>query len=358
MPPPAPLTSFAGQDFFSPYVWTGFVRDLPIPADFIGYNYLPSRDVPGDKLTWDVLKAELELARFVAPDAESPRMQGMIMSSAWAEVSYLRYKRSYNESDLRVIRDFGMAPQNNLGASMRDAAESQIARDVQRLNDAIDARIEWMQVKALLGLIQTPPDTRSDISFTLTYPVVQVTPTTLWSDTANSDPINDIQTWYLDQRFAPAVAIMPRQVFYNIERNVHMIRQFGFGAGVVAGNAPSLIVPGDVQRVWSDLLGIQIVLYNNFYTTRPAGPPNAPVPPTLNRILPNNKVIFLPSENVGYTATSPAIQNRWAAGKYSWVRSGDTDGAARDPWLYEMGVGWNGLPVIERPERIFVATVG
>src|SRR5215471_8167972 len=325
MPPPAPLASFAGQDFFSPYVWTGFVRDLPIPADFVGYTYLPSRDVPADKITWDVLKAELELAPFVAPDAESPRMQGMVITEAWAEIAYLRYKRAYKESDLRIVRDFGMAPQNSLAASMRDAAESQIARDMVRLNDAIDARIEWMQLKALLGLIQAPPDARSDVNFTLTYPVVQVTPAALWSDLVNSDPINDVETWYQDARFAPAVAIMSRQTFYNISRNQKMIRQFGFSSGVVAGNMPTLIVPGDVQRTWSEALGIQVVVYNNFYTTRPPGPPTAPVAPTLNRILPQNKVIFIPTEQVGYTATAPAVQNNYAAGKYSWTRSGDND---------------------------------
>lgn len=345
-------------DYLNPRVWTGYVRDLPIPSVYIGYDYLPNRDVPSDHLMWDMLKAEVPLAPFVHPDAESPKLDDELLTEAWADVAYIRYKRVLKSSDVRIIRDFGMAPQVTLAASMATAARQKMGRQITRLNDSVDARIEWMQISSLLGAITVTPDSKSNVKFTVTYPVAQQTAQTLWSDTANSDPLSDIQTWYLNAYFEPATMIISRQGMYNLTRNQKLIRQIGFGEGMAGGTSPTAVAFGGVQRFFSDQMGLNIVVYNAQYTTRTDSGGNSVSVVRNNYFLSQNKAIFLPADPVGYTATAPAEQNNFATGKFSWMRDPNIDPSARDPWIYEVGVGFYGMPIIETPDRILVATIG
>jgi hypothetical protein len=341
-------------DILNPRVWTGVVRETPVPADYIFQQFLPFRDVPGDRLEWDILTAENPMAPFVAVDAESPRMDDELIRRAWADIVYIRLKRSLKESDVRIIRELGGAPPTSQAGQMAQAARAKIAREGVRLSNAVDARVEWLRVRALLGSIVVNADSGfgSQVRFTITVPVVTRTAATLWTDTANSDPIGDMETWFKDFPFDFAHMIASREVFFNLSRNQKLLRQMF--AGVGGGTDPTRVSVQQVMRLISDELGLEGHRYDAKYTER--GDTGSAVTITAAPFLPPNKVIFLPREAVGYFATAPAPQNNYQTGKFAWMdESGRT--LPMDPYRIELGVGIYGLPVIEQPGKVLVATV-
>jgi hypothetical protein len=342
-------------DFLNPRIWTGVVRDLPIPQEYVGFKWLPERNVPADKLQWDMIKAENPLAPLVAVDAESPRMDDEELVTSWADVTYVKFKRTLSAGDVRIIRDFGQAPVLTMGANMRDAAMAKITRQAARLSRAIDARMEWMQINALLGGFSYSPNSYSNLTITINYGVQQVTPTTLWSDTVNADPLNDMIAWFQNLTFVPKTAIMSNVAFNYLARNQKVTRQVGYAEGVMAGQQATVIPPGMVQRFFSSFLNMDVALYNARYTTYVDNGTSKTI--TLNRFLPTNMVIFLPDVPVGYTASAPAEQNNFQSGKFAWTVDPNQPGAKKDPWLYELGAGYYGLPIVELPQWIVVATI-
>lgn len=350
------FTTPNATDFLNPRVWTGVVRDLPIPQEYIGYKFLPERDVPGDKLMWDLIKAENPLAPMISVDAESPRMDDEELITSYADVSYIRFKRTLAASDVRIIRDFGMAPNLSMGANMRDAAMSKITRQATRLSRAIDARMEWLQINALLGGFSYSPNSLSQLTISVNYGVSTQSAGTAWTDHANADPLGDMTSWFQGLTFTPKTAIMSNVVFNHLAQNAKLVRQFGYEQGMASGVAPTQVAPGRVQEFFNSFLGMNVMLYNARYTTYTDNGTAKAI--SLSRFLPTNVVIFLPDVPVGYTATSPAEQNDFKPGKFAWTVDPNAPGARKDPWLYELGAGMYGLPVIELPSWVIVATVG
>jgi hypothetical protein len=356
--PPTQMPTF---DYLDPRLWTGVVNQIPVPDNYIGDGLLPSKDVPGDRLMWDIFTAENPIAPMVSIDAESPRMDDEQIATAWADIVYTRYKRVLKESDLRWIRSFGMPPIVNIGQGMdlmRRAAMQRISDDAARLKKAVQTRREQMQISSLLGALTVTPQSadnkQSNVQFTLTYPVQTVTPATLWSDTVNADPVQDIQNWFLNIFYTPTTMIANRQVWLNLARNAKLLRLVGAYAGFGAGALPTAVPEQRIFDFLSAQFGLRGIVYTAQYTTRVDS--GIAYTPARVKMLPDNKVIILPTEKVGYTATAPAPQNNYQTGDFSWVVTPE-QGGRMDPYVYEMGVGWYGLPVIEQPFKVIVATV-
>jgi hypothetical protein len=348
-------------DFMDPRLWTGIVQDLPIPEDYLGLDLLPMRDVPGDRLQWDIFKNENPIAPFVALDAESPRMDDEIITSAFADIAYIRFKRVLYEHDLRILREFGQGPVRSVdqpGAMemMANAARNKILRQGERLSRSVDARIEWLCINSLLGSVSVSANSYSQVQMGYTYPVMTVTPGYgTWDDTTNSDPLRDMNDWFTDLLFDVGTMVAGRKVFSYLMRNANMRRQLFVGAGITAATLPSIVTRNVVEGFLRQELGIQARFYDARYTTRTDSGTGVTV--TMSKFLPDNKVIFLPTERVGYTASAPAPQNNYKTGKFAWTVDPSAPGARKDPWVHELGVGFYGLPVLELPQRVMVATV-
>src|SRR6187402_3282433 len=94
-------------DYLSGTYWAGFLEDKPLDLSYIGSGFFPEQEVGVDKLEWDIIKSESQLAPFVAVDAESPRMEAELLTKAWAEIAFMRLKKVLIESDCRQVRMFG-----------------------------------------------------------------------------------------------------------------------------------------------------------------------------------------------------------------------------------------------------------
>lgn len=351
-------------DYLSPRIFTGIVRDSPPPGDFIGNRFFPLRPVAGDRLEWDYIYSESPLAPFVAPGAEAPRMDvDQKLTKGWAQIVYQKFKTDLRETDVRWLRTWGSAPAETPQGAMAAQARQEITRRADMLSNSIDARIEWMQLSSLLGsmvVAPTQPENvgKSLISFTLNYPIRTITASPLWSDAVNSDPYLDMRSWFntianSDRPWVPKVAIMSTQTFYTMALSQKISRQMFLAARATDAGLPSILTQQQLDVFFGNL-GLRVILYDARYTTRAYTGAEWAI--TQNRYLPANKVIFLPDGAMGYTATAPAPQNNWNTGKFAWTVT-PQDSGRMDPWVYELGVGFYGMPILERPDRVLVATV-
>lgn len=344
-------------DFLNPRIFQGLVEETPIPADYAAMDrFLPEREVAGDKLLWDILVSEQPMAPFVAPSAESPTMGGEVLKQAYADIAYIRMKRRLDEADVRILRDIGQAPSLAPGLNaMRTAAQGNITRQAARLKQAVAARLAWLRVQALLGSVTYDRELGSNVKFTVTYPVITKTASPAWTDTTNADPVRDMMTWFLDYPWRFGTLIISKAALFNIAQNAKVRRALFQYAP--SGSEPSIVTQAAVERYLSGELGLDVIAYDAQVTSRAdAGGSGITITPA--RILPATKAIFLPAgEQVGYMATAPAPQNDYKPGFFSWQdESGVT--LPRDPWLFEVGAGYYGFPVLERPGMVMVATIG
>lgn len=350
-------------DVLNGRMWTGFVRDFEIPHDYIGYNLLPERDVASEKFIWDMIFSENGMAPFVAAGQESPRFDREQFTEMRGEIARIRHKLVLDEDDLNTIRMIDEvlgAPQIIMAGNLdlqRRIAEAQVKQDQTRLMQAVYGRIEWMQIHALLGNITYAGENgRSDVNLNVNFPVVQVAPvdttaTGLWSDTVNSNPLIDIQAWTKDLTYSIGKVIYGRQVRFWLTQNAHLKNQL-FANGLIR---PELLSIEQINNAISGEFGMTGQFYDARTTSKTDDGQTYTI--TQTKILPDNKIIFLPTEPVGYTATAPSPYNGMKTGTFGWTRDPRTDQSAQDPWTSEAGAGYYGFPIVQRPNRVLVATI-
>lgn len=350
--------------YFNDAVWTGVVRGLPLPKEYIGERLLPMRDVPSDELMFDIIQDANPMSALVRPGQESPPVDGQQFSEAWVSAYYTKIKRVLRAQDLRRLRAIGDAPNLNPAIDqMRLTAEATIRAEAIRLNAMVDARIEWFRIGALLGDINASGgDAFTDVGFRDTNALIRgsyadtrgvLAPNVDWDVVATSDPLGDLETWFKDLRYTVGEIIIPPERLWDIQRSTKV--RTAFFAGTTAGvNTRDILPRSQVITLLEGEFGVRVTPYNSVYTTE-SGPPGAKVIAE-HRFLDENKVIILPNEPVGFTGTSPAEQNNMQPGKFAWVEDPAVSGR-KDPWVYQLGCGWYGYPVVQQPQRIMVATV-
>ncbi len=313
----------------------------------IGLTYLPFFNSPTEELTWDIVKAVSPLADFRAVDGEAKLVGRQAFDRAYADVVSLAQKERFNASDLRKIREAGMLPvvdgKISLAAQQGAAAKKKVRDALQRCKDAIDNRLEWMQINALLGKVSSP--STSKIKFSVDYGITPgqsgVVPSVLWSSTATSDPLGDILDWQqtvLEKTgVLMTVAIMSRKaLMYALKaKGMRTIMQY---------TNPMLSLT-KAQQVIEENTGIKIELYDSTYTNASGR--------TITRFLAENTVIMLAptSDGIGDTARVMHPLADYKPGYYTWTEE------KKDPYGIEAGVGLDAFPRIKHPEALFNAKV-
>jgi len=183
-----------------------------------------------------------------------------------------------------------------------------------------------------------------------------VTPGTLWSTTATADPIANLNTWtqaYLDLNgFLPGGMIMSRTT-----------------VNLLLANSNLKTAHGSILGVSNMLTRQQVEQTLDSYTLPPIKmvyDSSVDVDGTSTRVLPANKVIFLPPDGqpLGYTAWGVS------ATALELVNSSESDLSFEDapgivgvvekqgpPYRQYTFVDAVGMPVIENPNFLMVATV-
>lgn len=363
MAPPLP----AINDYLHPRIYQGLLQEIPLIQELIGVrDYFPVREVPGDRLIFDLVKHHAPLAAFTAPGAESPRLDPRpVYQQVSVDAAYVRSKVALRENDVRILRQFGGAPVTSLQGQMAQAARAKIADESLVLSQSVDRRMEKMCIDTLMGALTVTPASEpgvSEVSFTISYPVNTVQAgdaagannSKLWSD-ITSDPLADVQNWFQTLRYNMATMIVSRRVMNLLSRNTTLRGNILINTPV---GQPTVLPQAAIQRFISSEMGLNVVVYDSQYTVRSWALSSNVLTPTdtAYRYLPDNKVIFLPAGPQGFFASSPAPQNDYQSGKFLFPLDPEVTGR-KDPWIYEVVCGIYGLPVPEYPDRIYVATV-
>lgn len=324
----------------------GLIDGYPIDSNYIGSRWFPLSDVAADELVLNINVKEIPIAPFVTLDSEAPRDQEELITQMRTSLAYIRFKKVFNESDLRIfgLRD---SSQDNptLVGQMQSEAQAKILRHVARLRDAVDARLEWLALSALRGNI-TYNDER--IKFSVTFPGIYTGGSTSFIkwDQASSNPVKDINRWIEEMAATTgedaAVMVASRHVYRVMAENGELQKLFTQfnGGGTATDMGPGLL--GSMLNAWFNL---ERVTYDARITSRSYSATGVPSV-SRDRLLDDKYILLLPASAAGRMATSPNPIDFAGTGLYSWTQS------HQDPWVLETGVGINAFPELIWPERV------
>lgn len=213
------LEEFAGPQFL------GFVRNLPVPEAFQGNTWLPTRTV--DDTEVEYVKGARErrvMAKVIAFEAEAPiGPKPGLGERIRMDLPPIKLKERIGEKEIIRFK------QPRVGTADKRAAINAVYDITTRLVNSIYARVEWLQLQAL----SEPSVAYNDagVVFDIDFGIgkqwnvnVDAELSTWWSDTANADPIADLQVfrdWSIDTYgVAPAEIVLSRQARSYVLANV------------------------------------------------------------------------------------------------------------------------------------------
>lgn len=380
---PGQHASPIGQDrLVRKEVSLGLIREITPPQGHLGLQLFPFKEVPTDDVIFQYALGDTDgLAPARAEDAESELAQkdDTFATEGRASVIDWAQKDSYSASDVSRYREWltimeGMRDSSTLILTAQSATEgwqARMARDTLKRRRRLDNRMEWLTMTTLStgviayndGKIKFTVDygrptgqqlvlgTNANVAGNAAYPLGAV-----WTTAATADPISDITSiqQYIYDTYGVRVtrAIASRKALNTIMNSAKFIAR----TGLVTQSGSTLVDPKYLIDGWGPLAaqaivsqqtGLDFIEYNSVYRTRPVNSNTV----TINRFLPENRIIFLPDEGdvsefddtelgFGKMLTSPHPAGNWTAGYYEWEKEYGVD-----PWRYDVGTGIKTFPV-------------
>ena len=355
----------------------GQVRDIQPPQNHIGLSLAPMLDVASDDVVFDYVSVDVDgLAPARAEDSESElaRKDDYIVGQGRASIMDWALKDHYTASDvtryreyLRIAEMIGNGQFPLTVSSMTEDFSSKLARDAARRRRKLDNRIEWLITQGLSAGSIAYNDGR--IKFNVDYgrPAgqhAQAPESGTYAGT-DHDPVNDIiavqQKMSDEQGVDITRAIVSKKFLYRASLASKFGLRGGYipdGSGGVTVVDPHYLIDGYGTDYAVNLLknatGIEFIVYDSVYRTRALGSTTV----VNNRFIPENRVIFLPSDatisefddtQIGFakTLTSPHPEGNWAAGFYEWERG------TVDPWGMDKGTGIKAFPVFMHLDKTY-----
>ncbi len=130
------------SQFFENPLLTETIKEVPVPANFIGSDYLPAED--SFELEWHetVITRQADMANIVDNGAELPLTDRDPMSTVSGKIVDIGQSYIVDKKELGALLDKGN-PQRRL------IAEKQLLGKTATVKANIDARVEWMRWQAL-----------------------------------------------------------------------------------------------------------------------------------------------------------------------------------------------------------------
>lgn len=369
----------------------GVVREIVPPESHIALQLFPFMEVPTDDVLFEYARGITDgLAPARAEDAESELAQKDDIFGGEARASVIDWavKDHYVASDVSRYRDWltikeSMRDQQVLNLtvdSMTKDFAGKMARDTLRRRRKLDNRIEWMGMTSLSAGVLAYNDGKIKFSVDWGRPPAQsaMAPASnpigmgafgsAWNTTPNntSDPIGDItkiqQHAWNTYGVKITRALISRQGLNNILNSAFFAQRTGIvlnpGATPLMGDPRYLIDgwgPNAAVAIVQQQTGLTFFEYDSVYRTRNVGSTTT----TLNRFVPENRVIFLPEEadinefdetglGLGKFLTSPHPAGNWTPGFYEWEKEFGVD-----PWGLDAGTGIKTFPVFPHMEKIY-----
>lgn len=197
------------------YSLTPMVNEMKSPRTFLRDRFFSDVEtLTTENIVFSVLEGGREVAPFVKRDSEA------IMAGGYDEKEYtigapnIRIKRPLEAADLIFRRHAGDVIFAD-GGTVEAAAEREVARQLQRLNDLVDNAEEYLCALAIRGTISYV--SADEANFTITYPkpvANTITLSNFW-DGSSAAPMQDSR----DAKFVmhDAVSLNPTDVLLGSE---------------------------------------------------------------------------------------------------------------------------------------------
>ncbi len=333
-------------DLVDPAELTGYVRELPVPAE-IGLNrYLPDREIDDIEAIIDRVSRTNRAAKFRAWDAETPVGKRDSFSRDRVGLPPLGQKT--------MIGEFERLQLQRLQGASTDALTRAIYDDVDLNARAVQIRVELARGDVLTdGKFTLTAENGLTIECDFAVPGTHIVSTAVsWATHASADVVGDLQTWldvYEDDGGPCGRIVVSKTVLR------HMLQNAGLRA---LANANGIIPSQINQTQLNSLLEVNglppIEVYNGRFD----------VDGVTTRAIPVDKICFLPENpaDLGYTAwgmTAEALELveaqklslEAAPGLVAVVMKTD------DPVSRWTKVGAVAMPIIVNPNRLLVADV-
>jgi hypothetical protein len=329
-----------------------YARAFPVPQNFIGPTLFPAK--PTNSLDF----------KYVKGSQQQPVMANVQTFGAEASIADREFGYSYIEGSIPpikrkiVINEKEIIQYNmpRLDTDDQEQAVDNIYNDVDNMITAVQNRIEWMRMKALVdGKIVLD---ELGVKLEVDYGYVAEQKETLvagamWSDHANSNPIDDIRRWCDETEVRtgtrPTRALTTNSVMGHILLNAKLRL-------MVHGDQGSIkpITWTDVQAIFS---AFNIPFPATYEATVRSQARNGNI--TSERLLPVDKFLLLPPQALGNTLFGPTaealnnhnIDRRLAPGIIAQVYKTDEPPAH---WTKAAAVS---LPTFPNADAVFIADV-
>lgn len=332
---------------------TSFIREVPSPTQWILNRFLPDELVDSIEASIDKATRRNRAAQFRTFDAESPIGARNPFERSTVTLPPLSEKIPLGEQERLALE-----AARNGGSANSQRLIDQAFNDAENLAGSIKARMELARGDVLSDGKFTLAENGLALEADFGLPAEHLlAPANLWSDTANSTPIADLEAWCAAYEDAngerPGYILMSRKAKSYITASAEARSMAAFyGAGV--GQGP--LGNNQLQALLEDRDLPQIQIYSA--TIDVAG--------TKTRPIEADRVVLLPQNprDLGYTAwgiTAEALEfNGNNAGVLGFEKLPGLFACVMkqwDPVRTWTKVAATGMPLIENPDLLMVADV-
>lgn len=332
---------------------TTFVRSVPQPYALMLNKILPDSYVQTNRVDVGIITRTNRTARFRAYDANlhvAQRDQAQVSSVELPPLSDTLAMGELERLRLEYART---------GGTNTTAFIEAIYNDAEILTRNVLNRMELARGDVLTdGKFTLSNEGGLTIEADFGVPSGNfVTPTTTWATTATADPLADMNTWityYIGVNgYAPAGMWISRQTLLQLLSNKTLTTASGTLLGAVSVMSRAQLDAVIAAHSLPEIMGV--------YDT------NVDVDGTATRVIPANKVIFVPPEGIpfgrtvwGVSATALEIVNSpetTLTFEDAPGIVGAVDKADSPPFRQNAFVDSVGMPFLDNPKALMVATV-
>jgi hypothetical protein len=252
-------------DLIEPGVLTGFVRELPVPANYVLNRFLPDRNIGDIEAAFTTAFTRNRAAMFRAFDAETPIGERDNFQRSRVALPPLSQKMLVGEEErlkLEMLRSGGDNTAGMIQALYNDArinTEAILARmELARGQVLTTGKFSFAGENGLKGI-----EANFGVDTTGGTPGSHLpTAGTAWTDHDNADPLEDMRTWsdtYTDDAGEqPAYFITSRQAIGHLLRNAAVRSRFS-----TLGGTPTVITRSQLAAVLDSEDLPQLVQYDS-----------------------------------------------------------------------------------------------
>lgn len=342
------------DDYIQPEVLTGFVREVPTPANLILNQFLPDRQIGNVEAAIDQVTKVNRAAEFRSWDAEVSVGTRDSFSRSKIRLPPLGQKLPVAEQETLMLERI------RTGGDNRNGYVEAIYDDAATLAGNVRRRMEVARGDVLVdGKFTLSGENNLTLEADFGVPSGnKVTAGVVWSDHANASPLTDIKTWidyYVDLNGErPGKIVTSNTVINNLLLSGEIRDLFNRGTTLTGG--PNLLTPVMLNQVFQAYGIPEMIEYNTKINLDGSN----------TRVIPDDRFLLLPENaaDLGYTAwgitaealalstgQNPGLTFQELPGLVGVVmRSGD-------PVITWTKVAAVGMPLITGPDRLMVADV-